>query len=738
MRDLQSNTVSTNEKQIDGSGALLATITDTPDTTGGTTRTIDTTSDGQPIQLTQHASAAALANGEQAGDYSTTAITINGQPAVNSSLIAAVLDGAYPSAKDIILNRGTGEFTHIVEAGDPTNPNGTSASLAVVTGRSDWWNDPVIGAFASDTVSLISALRSGRPLPIASAGLNFASHNFNDPAVAQIAAALADASTLASLVDSIEKGDLGRILIDGGGVARTALGVYSNSLTQQMISQYGSVFRAGELATQGNAAATEIYNQGLGVDNLLKGLGQAIVVLNIINSLANGDVKGAVLSAITYFFPVAGAILTVADLLFTNFFEKKAQFEADGQFVVGVDGTISVELGNHNGGAQTAYLKSMNALLEQTQKQAQTLGERNGQPMGLIAERLPTIFFKEDAMFLRYNDPLTGEQFIRSFDLNGKYLAAGYVENIVNSDGTTILSGPWANYPNSPQNGGGGFEDPRDQNPNQGNFHQIVRNDNFFDSLARQYSDAVTASGAIAPLWQVQTVNLQRQAGDPNPNINLAGLTTEQTAYRLGTSYAHPAKGTEVGYVWLAHPGDVRPGSYQPNGFPLTETSQQTATVIALDLNRDGVITTTQKATGNGVLFDVDNDGYAEETDWIGPRDGILVLDRTSSGQAADGQINRGADLFIDTWVDGTKRQLSVLNEIDDGFYQPGINNIGGEVVDPVFAHLRVWQDINGDGVAQKAELQSLAQLGITSLNWNAANISCRFAKKLTPRFISP
>ena len=305
-------------KSVDTDGQLAGTITDTPDGQGGINRTVNTTTDGQPVQLTQHASAAALANGEQPGDYTTTAITINGQSAVNATLIGNVIDATYASARDIIMARGTGEFTHIVEAGDATNANGTTASLVQVTGRTDWWNDPAIGNLASDTVGLISALRSGRPLPIATAGFNFASHNFSDPAVANIAFALSGISNLAGLVGALERGDLGRILIDGGGVARTALTIYGNSLTQQMISQYGNVFRAGELATQGNAAAAELYNANLGVDSLVKGLGQAIAVLNIINSLANGDIKGAFIGAVTLAFPVAGATIAAIDMAAAN------------------------------------------------------------------------------------------------------------------------------------------------------------------------------------------------------------------------------------------------------------------------------------------------------------------------------------------------------------------------------------------------------------------------------------
>ena len=35
------------------------------------------------------------------------------------------------------------------------------------------------------------------------------------------------------------------------------------------------------------------------------------------------------------------------------------------------------------------------------------------------------------------------------------------------------------------------------------------------------------------------------------------------------------------------------------------------------------------------MLFDVDNDSFAEETDWIGTRDGVLVPDWNSSGEGS-------------------------------------------------------------------------------------------------------
>lgn len=180
--------------------------------------------------------------------YFTPAIqTINGLAPVNGDLLNNVIAQDKGVVDDLLSGSTSGNLTHIIEAGDATNPDGTPASLVAATGRADWWNDPKVSLLASDAASLISALRSGQSLPIATAGFNFASHQFNDPVLAEIAGALSAVSGVASLVKALEKGDLGRILIDSGSVARGALSTYSNSLSQQLVNQYGSVTRAGEL-----------------------------------------------------------------------------------------------------------------------------------------------------------------------------------------------------------------------------------------------------------------------------------------------------------------------------------------------------------------------------------------------------------------------------------------------------------------------------------------------------------
>jgi hypothetical protein len=126
-----------------------------------------------------------------------------------------------------------------------------------------------------------------------------------------------------------------------------------------------------------------------------------------------------------------------------------------------------------------------------------------------------------------------------------------------------------------------------------------------------------------------------------------------------------------------------------------------------LDLDNNGVSTTTA-AQGGSVLVDIDNDGFAEQTEWINPRDAILVLDRDG-----DGKIEGGHEMFADANINTQARGLHALDEIDangDGLLTTS---------DFAFAHLKAWQDINHDGVVQSYELASLSSKGITELNIN-------------------
>ena len=113
--------------------------------------------------------------------------------------------------------------------------------------------------------------------------------------------------------------------------------------------------------------------------------------------------------------------------------------------------------------------------------------------------------------------------------------------------------------------------------------------------------------------------------------------------------------------------------------------------LLALDLDGDGIET---RGADGRVLFDHDGDGIKNGTGWVRSDDGLLVLDRNSNGT-----IDNGGELFgVDTTKsDGKKATdgfdaLSDLDSNDDGVF---------DAKDTRFAEVRIWRDLNQDGVSQ-------------------------------------
>ena len=63
-------------------------------------------------------------------------------------------------------------------------------------------------------------------------------------------------------------------------------------------------------------------------------------------------------------------------------------------------------------------------------------------------------------------------------------------------------------------------------------------------------------------------------------------------------------------------------------------TAHKQASPLALDLDGDGVETTTVES---GVYFDHDDNGFAEKSGWVGKDDGLLVRDINNNGLIDDG-----------------------------------------------------------------------------------------------------
>lgn len=128
---------------------------------------------------------------------------------------------------------------------------------------------------------------------------------------------------------------------------------------------------------------------------------------------------------------------------------------------------------------------------------------------------------------------------------------------------------------------------------------------------------------------------------------------------------------------------------------------------LVLDLDGDGIETV--GATGS-ILFDHDGDGVRSGTGWIAPDDGLLVLDRNGNGLIDNGGELFGADTLLSDGHKATSgfEALADLDSNEDGVF----NN-----EDAQFADVRVWRDLNQDGVSQAGELFTLNQLGIAAID---------------------
>jgi hypothetical protein len=132
-----------------------------------------------------------------------------------------------------------------------------------------------------------------------------------------------------------------------------------------------------------------------------------------------------------------------------------------------------------------------------------------------------------------------------------------------------------------------------------------------------------------------------------------------------------------------------------------------------LDFGQRGFTFTSLEA---GVSFDLDGDGTAERTSWTqaGAEDAFLVLDRNGNGV-----IDNGRELFGDATVrrngEEARHGYQALRELD--FPSEGGNlNAHIDWGDAAYRALRLWTDVNHNGVSEAAELATLPERGVASI----------------------
>lgn len=140
------------------------------------------------------------------------------------------------------------------------------------------------------------------------------------------------------------------------------------------------------------------------------------------------------------------------------------------------------------------------------------------------------------------------------------------------------------------------------------------------------------------------------------------------------------------------------------------EDANAEATPLVLDLDGDGIELTSLNSAGD-VYWDVDSDGFAENTGWVDADDGFLAYDSD-----ADGIINDSTELFGD--------QTGYSN----GFLALGSHDSNNDGVinsdDTIWSDLLVWQDENTNGYSESTELKTLDSLNITEIDLGYSNVS--------------
>ncbi len=435
-----------------------------------------------------------------------------------------------------LFNNLTKEIGSLLE---PTGAQTLANALAGVGNTINTYAPTLI-----DALSLLKAIQSGNPLPIAASGLRLANNlsTQTDANGKQIAGnySLAGASNVGSAILSLMS--LDAALKSGDTMAAVTAG--AQTLTYGATA-YALLAQQNNLLTGSQALVAEF-----GANSLIVGLDKAMPYLNLVNSIAHGDAVGAAMAVIsmTPAAPIAWAYYAF-NMITSLFGDDDPPPEPWGNAWAGWSGFSAVVNSNGGDGGQGTAADTYNGFISYlNQLAAYEQSVNPGSAIGVVANRLPSLSYRNYTGFgITDIDPITGVQRNPEikYDLTGR-----------------------------PYNAPAGSAQAR-------------------QSLSERFIRVALARGAVAPMWEVQTAAIQTQYGDPQ-----AGLTEEERAGRNGLLAPSPQPSPASGGGSQA----FRAVALDLNGDGVRTTG--TNKTVAFDVDDSGYLKNTTWLNNNdGFLF---------------------------------------------------------------------------------------------------------------------------------------
>ncbi len=233
------------------------------------------------------------------------------------------------------------------------------------------------------------------------------------------------------------------------------------------------------------------------------------------------------------------------------------------------------------------------------------------------------------------------------------------------------------------------------------------------EGFAQRLLEVLQDNGGLAPAWQVQTQQMHYQQALQE------GQTQEQAEapLRLGAG-GQAVAGDEV-------------FSLQGNAAESADFKSQTfgALVVHLNDNPNVQAAQTQLTT---VLRDVEGDGYFEQTQAVAAKDSagnlqaVLTLDFNGDGVIQTRDIlNLGGNTSQGNPTDEARLANANADQQRNNVQWLDANGDGVlDKSDPAFAAIKLWVDVNQDGVQAGNEASGLSAMHISSINFRTGQVT--------------